>query len=76
MATLATMIKNHRVLLLSALCSACSTAQTESRPSRPHVVVIVSDDAGYADFGVQGADDERAPRSDAIARNGVRFSDG
>jgi len=76
MATLATMIKSHRALLLAALCSACSTAQTESRPSRPHVVVIVSDDAGYADFGVQGADDIRTPRIDSIARDGVRFRDG
>jgi arylsulfatase A-like enzyme len=43
---------------------------------RPHIVVIVSDDAGYADFSMHGADDIRTPNIDSIADNGVRFTNG
>ena len=51
-------------------------AQTEPRPTRPHIVVIVSDDAGYLDFSVQGSDEIATPRIDSIAADGVRFTDG
>ncbi|MGC6488648.1 MAG: sulfatase-like hydrolase/transferase [Planctomycetota bacterium] len=62
---------------LALVCAATSlSAQTAARAARPHVVVIVSDDAGYGDFGVHGAEDIRTPRIDSIARQGVRFTDG
>ncbi|MCB9877642.1 MAG: sulfatase-like hydrolase/transferase [Planctomycetes bacterium] len=51
-------------------------ATTSAPPKRPHVIVIVSDDAGYADFGVQGARDIRTPRIDSIAQGGVRCTQG
>ncbi len=45
---------------------------------RPNIVVLLSDDAGYADFGFQthASQDFRqlTPRIDSIASNGVRFS--
>ncbi|MBV6521184.1 MAG: Arylsulfatase [Gemmatimonadaceae bacterium] len=41
----------------------------------PNVLLIVADDLGYADLGVQGATDVRTPNIDAVARQGVRFSD-
>ena len=44
--------------------------------SRPNILVILSDDAGFADFGFQGSVQFRTPRIDSIARNGVRFTDG
>lgn len=44
--------------------------------SRPHVVVIVSDDAGYADFSMHGATDVATPRIDSIAKDGVRCAQG
>ena len=56
--------------------SPTASAQTAARPQRPHIVVIVSDDAGYRDFGVQGAEDIRTPRIDSIAQQGIRFSSG
>ena len=62
---------------LALLASAMHlSAQAEARAQRPHVVVIVSDDAGYRDFSVQGAEDIRTPRIDSIARDGVRFTSG
>ncbi|MCR9244240.1 MAG: sulfatase-like hydrolase/transferase [bacterium] len=43
---------------------------------QPHVVILVSDDAGYADFSIHGAKDVATPRIDSIAENGVRFAAG
>lgn len=43
---------------------------------RPNIIVIVSDDHGYAEIGVQGCKDIPTPNIDSIARNGVRFTSG
>jgi arylsulfatase A-like enzyme len=43
---------------------------------RPNIVLIVADDLGYADLGVQGATDVRTPHIDSIAARGVRFTSG
>jgi arylsulfatase A-like enzyme len=43
-----------------------------ARPS--NVVVIVADDAGYADFGFQGSPEAQTPHLDSIAARGVRFT--
>jgi arylsulfatase A-like enzyme len=47
-----------------------------AEPRRPNVVVIVSDDAGYADFGFQGSTQVPTPHLDALAARGVRFTSG
>ncbi len=44
-------------------------------PDRPNVVFIMTDDAGYADFGCYGATDIRTPHIDRLAREGVRLTD-
>jgi arylsulfatase A-like enzyme len=43
---------------------------------RPNVVLIVGDDMGYADIGVHGCRDIPTPHIDAIARGGVRCTNG
>jgi arylsulfatase A-like enzyme len=49
------------------------TAGTVSAP--PNVIVIYTDDQGYADLGVQGqVDDVKTPNIDQLAHNGVRFT--
>ena len=47
-----------------------------ARRNPPNVVLIVSDDAGWADFGFQGNETIRTPRLDSIAAEGVRFAQG
>ena len=42
---------------------------------KPNVVLIVADDAGYADFGFQGSTQMQTPHLDRLAREGVAFTD-
>lgn len=46
------------------------------RERRPNVLLIVGDDMGYADVGFHGCKDIPTPHLDALARDGVRFSNG
>lgn len=59
-------------LAAAALLTACEAAS--ARP--PNVVVILADDLGWADLGVQGSTDVATPHIDSIASNGVRFTAG
>jgi uncharacterized sulfatase len=44
---------------------------------KPNIILIYSDDHGWADLGAQGSDqDIRTPNLDAMARDGVRFTRG
>lgn len=45
-------------------------------PGRPNIIVIIADDLGYADLGVNGCTDIPTPNIDSIATGGVRFTDG
>ena len=46
-------------------------------PPKPNIILIYSDDHGFADLGAQGVDrDIRTPHLDALARDGVRFERG
>lgn len=48
-----------------------------SAQTRPNIIVIFTDDQGYADVGVQGSvDDIKTPNLDALAANGVRMTSG
>ena len=61
-----------RYLAAVALCLASTTLAAQARPN---VVLIMTDDAGYGDFGSYGATDIRTPNLDRLAREGVRFTD-
>ena len=50
----------------------CSTNEEKS----PNVIVIISDDQGYADVGFHGSEEIFTPNIDRIANNGVIFSEG
>ncbi|MGZ0014780.1 sulfatase-like hydrolase/transferase [Yeosuana sp. AK3] len=42
---------------------------------KPNIIVVVVDDAGYADFGFMGSEDLETPNIDALAKEGVVFTD-
>ena len=44
--------------------------------TQPNIILIVSDDAGYADFSMHGGKAFKTPRIDKIAKNGVLFEQG
>ncbi|TKG94248.1 sulfatase [Puteibacter caeruleilacunae] len=41
---------------------------------RLNIIVILSDDAGYADFGFTGSKQFKTPNIDRLARNGITFT--
>jgi len=59
--------------LLSLLLAPLALVAAE----KPNIILIYSDDHGWADLGAQGSDqDIRTPNLDAMARDGVRFTRG
>ena len=53
-----------------------SPAQKRPPTSQPNIIIIFSDDAGYADFGFNGSNEIKTPNIDALASQGIRFSNG
>ena len=72
-----------RVGLWSVVCAALmlfvvdmsSRQQRPSPAARPNVILIMTDDMGYADLGSYGATDIKTPNLDRLARAGVRLTD-
>lgn len=63
-------------LLCFAFCVGPALGAT-AQPERPNIIIILTDDLGYADLGVQGhARDVRTPHLDRFAAEGVRFTAG
>src|SRR5574339_682689 len=60
--------------VLLAVSVASMPAQSP-RGERPNVVLIMTDDAGYGDFGAYGAPDIKTPHIDSLARDGVKLTD-
>ena len=42
--------------------------------SKPNVIIILADDAGYSDFGFMGSDEIKTPNLDQLALDGVTFN--
>ena len=63
------------VRILVAVYACCIASSIAMAQARPNVVLIMTDDAGYGDFGSYGATDIRTPNIDRLARDGVRFTD-
>ncbi|MDO8545200.1 MAG: sulfatase-like hydrolase/transferase [Opitutaceae bacterium] len=66
-------------LLLKLLASfaVIASALSAAAPARkPNILFIVGDDMGYADVGFHGCKDIPTPNLDALAKSGVRFTNG
>ena len=53
-----------------SLLVSCST-ETDSKPN---IIIILADDAGYSDFGFMGSDEMKTPNLDQLALDGVTFN--
>ena len=58
------------------ICAIFLLLPLASRSERPNILLILADDLGYADLGVQGCKQFGTPHIDAIAEKGVRFKQG
>lgn len=69
-------MRNYCLILLALGLAACGgEPQAEPEPQRPpNIVIILADDLGYGDLGVTGAEDIHTPHLDALAADGVRFT--
>ena len=63
-------------LLVFAASTVAPLFATAVEDSRPNILVILSDDAGYADFGFTGGTDIPTPHLDRIASGGVYCKQG
>jgi arylsulfatase len=61
------------IWLLAAALVAPTIAFAQGAPRRPNIVIILGDDLGFADMGMFGSE-IKTPNLDALAREGVRFT--
>lgn len=59
-------------LLVVLLSSPLSLAQDQ--PLRPNILIIFTDDQGYADFGCFGSTTHKTPRMDELAAQGTKYT--
>lgn len=59
--------------LLLWTCASIKSASPKTHP--PNIIVLLVDDAGYADFGFMGSKDLETPNIDQLANNGMIFTD-
>ncbi len=60
--------------ILGWLLVGISSLQAQA-PARPSVVLIITDDMGWADLGSYGAPDAKTPNIDSLARDGAKLTD-
>ena len=69
------MIQRIFHLLCLLMCQlTCLTFSAAAEQRAPNLVVIFTDDQGYADVGCFGSPDIRTPRLDAMAAEGMKFT--
>jgi arylsulfatase A-like enzyme len=62
-------------LAVAMAAIAAMPAPRAQAPQRPNVVLVMTDDMGWADLGSYGAPDIRTPHIDSLARDGARLTD-
>ena len=55
-------------------CATARAAKNGPGAAQPNFVIFLTDEQGYGDLGCMGAKDLRTPRLDALAADGVRFT--
>ncbi len=64
------------VLSISSAVVSKSSFKKTPASAKPNIIIILVDDAGYADFGFMGCKDLQTPNIDKLAAQSVRFTDG
>jgi arylsulfatase A-like enzyme len=64
----------HLIPILCGLSVLCGSPAQAAQ--KPNILIILSDDQGYADAGFQGSNEAVTPHLDALAKSGVRCASG
>jgi arylsulfatase len=67
------LIFSFLLLLVIVLLQSCSSSSS-SKNSQPNIIILFADDLGYGDLGVYGHPTIRTPNLDAMASNGMKFT--
>jgi arylsulfatase A-like enzyme len=68
------------IILFAVVTIACTNqkanenSEIASGPSRPNIIVLLTDDLGYGDLGSYGSQSIETPHLDSLAAMGVRFT--
>ena len=62
-----------RLILLFGFISILVSCSSKT-DSKPNIIIILADDAGYSDFGFMGSDEIKTPNLDQLALDGVTFN--
>jgi hypothetical protein len=61
------------IFVIITSCNRNEKNQIDS--SQPNLLLIITDDQGYSDFGIYGVNNEvNTPHLDQLAKSGIRFS--
>jgi arylsulfatase A-like enzyme len=65
----------YKTLMIALLVLALSACKEEKQTGPPNIIILLVDDAGYADFGFMGSEDLQTPNLDELAAGGMIFTD-
>ncbi len=65
----------HTLTIFLGIILMYSSCENKAKVEKPNFLIILADDAGYADFGFMGSDDIKTPNLDMLANGGVFFTD-
>src|SRR5678816_3397660 len=66
---------NHIIFGLVVILATFANSRVSRAQKPPNVIIILADDQGYNDLGCFGSPRIKTPRLDAMAAQGMRFTD-